>query len=69
MGTTAWWGDGSALYEGLMSLSFPSQGSRGAKGAKVSLCFCTIYSFWLMPGAGGGWLEITSSWSLFSVSG
>lgn len=31
------------------SLSFPLQGSRGAKGAKVSLCFCTIYFFWLIP--------------------
>ena len=52
----SWWEDhrmvredASALPGGLTSLSFPLQGSRGAKGAKVSLCFCTIYSFWLMP--------------------
>lgn len=43
VGTALCWGDRSALHGGLTPLSFPLQGSRGAKGAKVSLCFCTIF--------------------------
>lgn len=71
-----WHGDSSTVggqicsAQGLTSLSFPLQGSRGAKGAKVSLWFCTIYSLWMMPG-GIDQMKTHegSSWKLFFISG
>lgn len=61
VGTALCWGDGSALHGGLTPLSFPLQGSRGAKGAKVSLCFCTIFLWEAL----GIWESLHGPCSLF----